>query len=133
VNRSDLDFTVVDGEVVFGLSAVRNVGEAVVEQLLIARQSGPFTDIQDFLDRVDVSVLNRRTLESLVKAGAFDSLGYARKSLLAALDEILPATVERRRNEEMGQFDLFGGSDEVLERETIEIPTDEWEKMIKLG
>jgi DNA polymerase III subunit alpha len=134
VNRSDLDFTVVDGEVVFGLSAVRNVGEGVVERLIEARrQGGPFVDVQDFLDRVDLSVLNRRTLESLVKAGAFDAMGYARKGLLGVLDVIVSVTVERRRNEDMGQFSLFGGGEDVVAPTRIDVPADEWEKMVKLG
>ncbi|MEX1280300.1 MAG: DNA polymerase III subunit alpha [Acidimicrobiia bacterium] len=134
VNRSDMDFTVVDGEIVFGLSAVRNVGEGVTERLLEARRiGGPFTDIQDFLDRVDLSVLNRRTIESLVKAGAFDAMGYRRKALLALLDDIVSVTVERRRNEDMGQFSLFAGGEETAPSEPVVVPDDEWDKMVKLA
>ena len=73
VNGSQADFTVLDGKIVFGLAAVRNVGEGVVGKIVEARlEAGPFADYGDFLDRVDMSALNRRTLESLIKAGAFD-------------------------------------------------------------
>ncbi len=134
VNRSDMDFTVVDGEIVFGLSAVRNVGEGVVEKLIEARrEGGSFADLRDFLDRVDLAVLNRRTIESLVKAGAFDAMGLARKSLLEVLDETMPSIIERRRNEDNGQFALFGGSDDRAERAPLVVGDAEWPKKIKLG
>src|SRR5690554_3908886 len=83
VNESDSDFTVHEGRIRFGLSAVRNVGEGVVEKILEAREEGgPFRSFGDFLDRVDLSVLNKRTVESLIKAGAFDGLGLPRRSLV---------------------------------------------------
>ena len=87
VNESVSDFSVrdrPDGKAVrFGLSAVRNVGEGVVVHIVAAREEGgPFTDFYDFCDRVDPSVLNKRTVESLIKAGAFDSLGHPRQGLL---------------------------------------------------
>jgi DNA polymerase-3 subunit alpha len=133
VNESEVDFTVREHKVRFGLSAVRNVGEGVVERIIEARtEGGPFLDFQDFVNRVDVSALNRRTVESLIKAGAFDALGLSRKGLILTFEQILESTIARRRKEDLGQFSLFGGQEEVFSEE-VEIPDDEWEKRTKLG
>ena len=133
VNESEVDFTVRDGKVRFGLSAVRNVGEGVVERIIEARTTGgPFVDFQDFADRVDVSALNRRTVESLIKAGAFDALGLTRKGLILTFEQVLESTIARRRKEDLGQFSLFGGQEEVF-TEVVEVPDGEWDKRTKLG
>ena len=116
VNISDLDFTSIpdpDGgelnAIAFGLSAVRNVGEGLVHLLLEERlANGPFTSFMDFCERVDYQVLNKRTLESLIKAGAFDSLGHPRKGLLLAFEDIVDKTVSARREHDMGVMTLFG-------------------------
>jgi DNA polymerase-3 subunit alpha len=134
VNRSESDFAAVDGDITFGLSAVRNVGEAVVEQVVLEREkNGSFATFQDFIDRVDISVLNKRTVDSLVKAGAFDSLGVPRRGLFERYPEMLEATVSRRRAEEMGQFSLFGGDDSTVVEAPIEIPDVDWDKKTKLA
>ena len=134
VNQSDMDFSVKEAKIRFGLSAVRNVGEGVVEKIVDERtRGGPFTDFHDFVGRVDPLALNRRTVESLVKAGAFDSMGYARKSLLLRMEEIIDAALERRRNEEMGQFSLFGGESAALDSPRLPIGPDEWAQKIKLS
>jgi DNA polymerase-3 subunit alpha len=119
VNRSDSDFTpVIDDDnpsILFGLSAVRNVGEGLVAQVVAERKAnGPYVDFYDFCDRVDLSVLNKRTIESLVKAGGFDSMGHPRQGLLMVFEGIIDLTLERRRKEAEGQFDLFAS----LEPET---------------
>jgi DNA polymerase III subunit alpha len=134
INLSELDFSVREGRIVFGMSAVRNVGEGVVERILEARrEGGPFGDFIDFVNRVDLSVLNRRTIESLIKAGTFDSLGVTRKGLMLSFEQILDATVTRRRNEEMGQYSLFGGESAPEEASHLEIPNAEWDKKVRLG
>ena len=113
VNVSASDFIAVDrpGDsraIAFGMSAVRNVGEGLVAQILSERDAGgPFEDFYDFCDRVDIGVLNKRTIESLIKAGGFDSLGYSRQGLLGYFERIIDETVARRRKEAEGQFDLF--------------------------
>jgi DNA-directed DNA polymerase III PolC len=118
VNVSMSDFAAVRGDgsdgiggvgsIPFGLSAVRNVGEGLVGLIVSERDAnGPFADFYDFCDRVDLNVLNKRTIESLIKAGAFDSMGHPRQGLLAVYEEILDTTVVRRRREAEGQFDLF--------------------------
>ncbi|MET0727717.1 MAG: DNA polymerase III subunit alpha [Acidimicrobiales bacterium] len=118
VNRSVSDFaplleTGPDGNeeasIVFGLSAVRNVGEGLVGLLLAEREvNGPFADFYDFVERVDFQVLNKKTLESLIKAGGFDSLGHPRQGLLRAFEGIIDSTVARRRERDLGVMSLFG-------------------------
>ena len=118
VNRSAAEFTPLVGEdgtrrVVFGLAAVRNVGEGLVERMVAERDAnGPFTDFYDFCRRVDPTVLNKRTVESLVKSGAFDSLGHPRQGLLLVFEEIVDRTLARRREEDAGISTLFGGFDD---------------------
>ncbi len=123
VNVSELDFTsipdpaVADDErdpealnvIPFGLSAIRNVGESLVRLILEERRAnGPFRDFIDFVERVDYQVLNKRSIESLIKAGAFDNLGYARKGLLLVFEEIIDKTVASRKEADMGVMTLFG-------------------------
>jgi DNA polymerase-3 subunit alpha len=119
INVSASDFTaVVDddggpGSIPFGLSAVRNVGEGLVAHIVAERdENGPFADFVDFCERVDTTVLNKRTVESLIKAGAFDSVGHPRKGLLAVFESIVDQTVARRRERDMGVMTLFGGADD---------------------
>jgi DNA polymerase-3 subunit alpha len=132
VNESYVDFTVVDGTIRFGLSAVRNVGEAVVEKIVESRDT-PFADFVDFVERVDLDVLNRRTLESMIKAGTFDGLGLPRKGLLERFEEITEAITMRRRNEEAGQFSLFGSVEPASENGNWDIGDSEWSKEVKLA
>jgi DNA polymerase-3 subunit alpha len=123
VNRSASDFaplieTAADGtersSIVFGLSAVRNVGEGLVGLLLAEREAnGPFADFYDFCERVDFQVLNKKTLESLIKAGGFDSLGHPRQGLLRAFEHIVDSTIARRRERDMGVMSLFGDVEEA--------------------
>ncbi|MFZ0014039.1 MAG: DNA polymerase III subunit alpha, partial [Acidimicrobiia bacterium] len=133
VNESETDFTVHDGRIRFGLSAIRNVGEGVVEKIAEARRDEPFQSFLDFVNRVDVSALNKRTVESLIKAGAFDALGHTRKGLTLMHELVLDATVERRRNEDMGQYSLFAGESETGESQDFEIPDLEWAQKMKLA
>jgi len=133
VNESESDFTVREGRIRFGLSAVRNVGEGVVEKVVEGRADRLYESFLDFVNRVDVTALNKRTVESLIKAGAFDALGHTRKGLTLMHDLVLDATLERRRNEEMGQYSLFAGEAAVGEEESFEIPDQEWAQKIKLA
>ena len=118
VNRSDVDFVAArleDGtEVIpFGLSAVRNVGEALVEKIVDERRTnGPFEDFYEFCERVDMAVLNKKTLESLIKAGGFDSVGHPRRGLLAVFEQIVDNTIARRKERDMGVMTLFGAMEE---------------------
>jgi DNA polymerase-3 subunit alpha len=101
------------GAITFGLSAVRNVGEGLVELLIAEREeNGVFSDFHDFAERVPEPVLNKRTIESLIKGGAFDSLGHPRRGLLTVFEHIIDTTVKRRREREKGVMSLFGGWDD---------------------
>ena len=103
------------GAITFGLAAVRNVGEGLVALIVEERErSGPFVDFYDFCQRVDPQVLNKRTIESLIKAGGFDSLGHPRRGLCLVFEEIVDRTLERRREHEAGVVSLFAS----LEPET---------------
>jgi DNA polymerase-3 subunit alpha len=133
VNESESDFTVREGRIRFGLSAVRNVGEGVVEKVAEARNDEPFESFLDFVNRVDISALNKRTVESLIKAGAFDAMGHTRKGLTLMHELILDTTLERRRNEEMGQYSLFAGEEAATDEEDFEITAEEWAQKIKLA
>ncbi|HEY5252108.1 MAG TPA: OB-fold nucleic acid binding domain-containing protein, partial [Acidimicrobiales bacterium] len=113
VNTSAAEFTPLVGEdgtrrIVFGLAAVRNVGEGLVERIVAERnENGPFIDFYDFCRRVDPMVLNKRTVESLAKAGAFDSLSHPRQGLCLVFEDIVDRTLERRREEQAGISTLF--------------------------
>jgi DNA polymerase-3 subunit alpha len=134
VNSSESDFVARDGTVPFGLSAIRNVGEGAVALITQERnKNGEYDSFQDFLDRVDMSVLNKRTVESLIKAGAFDSLGAPRKGLMAVYEQMLDAVVARRRAEDMGQYSLFGVEEPSVQSGAVEIPDLEWDQRTRLA
>ena len=111
INTSDLDFTPVGDSIRFGLSAVRGIGENVVERIIAARtRKGAFTSFADFCRKVDYTCLNKKTVESLIKAGAFESMGHSRRGLMESFESITGAVIERRKQEEAGQFSLFAGA-----------------------
>ena len=130
VNESDAEYTPRGVDIRFGLAAIRNVGEGVVASVKAARATkGAFTSFGDFLAKVDANVCNKKTIESLVKAGAFDSLGHPRKGLMAIHLEAIDSVIETKRAEAIGQFDLFGGdSISQVASMDIEIPSTEWDK-----
>ena len=140
VNESFGDFTPrlnAEDTILFGMSAVRNVGEAIVEKIVAEREAeGPFTSVYDFVRRVDPAVLNRRAMESLIKAGAFDSLGVPRLGLLLKIDELVEVTLARRKDLSLGistlfaAFDTEGGND--WEGTDVPISSVEFEQPVKL-
>jgi DNA polymerase-3 subunit alpha len=112
VNLSDLNFTVTGNEIRFGLAAVKNAGENAIKAIIAAReQKGPFKSLFDFCARVDSKVLNKRIIESLVKSGAFDSTGGNRSHVFGAIDMALEQAQTAQRESQMGQIQLFGGSE----------------------
>lgn len=130
VNASEADFTPREGEILFGLAAVRGVGEGVVERIVAGRtEKGAFTDFADFCGKVDASVLNRTVLENLIRAGAFIGLGHPRRGLLAVYEGIVADALSRKRAEAAGQFSLFdepSGDAGGIDTPAIEIPDDEF-------
>ncbi len=130
VNESNAEYTPRGKDIRFGLAAIRNVGEGVVASIKSARTTkGAFTSFGDFLAKVDAQVCNKKTIESLIKGGAFDSLQHPRKALMSVHLEAIDSVIETKRAEAIGQFDLFGGESltQVSGLE-IEIPTFEWDK-----
>jgi DNA polymerase-3 subunit alpha len=128
------------GSIPFGLSAVRNVGEGLVEHIVREREAnGAFSDFYDFCDRVDTTVLNKRTVESLIKAGGFDSMGHPRQGLLVVYEQIIDRTMARRRKEAEGQFELFAvlddgdGAAAGVDELRTEIPDLEFDKRTRLS
>ncbi|MGW2371117.1 DNA polymerase III subunit alpha [Kitasatospora sp. NPDC001683] len=112
VNESVVDFTAVGSDVRFGLKAVRNVGVPVIESLVKTRdEKGKYTSFADFLDKVELVVCNKRTVDSLVKAGAFDSLGHTRLSLSSVHESAIDAVTGVKKQQAIGQDDLFGALD----------------------
>jgi DNA polymerase-3 subunit alpha len=113
VNESEATFTPVGTDIRFGLSAIRNVGINVVDAIVEARrEQGRYTDFADFMDKVPTLVCNKRVIESLIKAGAFDSLGHRRRALVAVHETAVDQYADIKRNEAIGQDSLFGGLDE---------------------
>lgn len=138
VNTSLGNFAASGRNIRFGLSSIQNVGINVVDAIVATREEkGNFESFQDFLDKVPQVVCNKRTIQSLVKAGAFDSLGHSRRALAACSDEAVDAVIDLKRNEAHGQFDLFaglGGDDEDAATLSISIPDlPEWDRKHKLA
>ena len=126
-----------DQTILFGLAAVRNVGETLVEKIVSEREAnGRFSSIYDFVRRVDPMVLNRRSMESLIKAGAFDALGVPRLGFLLKVDEICDVTLSRRRDHSLGITTLFAafgeGDGHDWEGTDVPIADIEFDKAVKL-
>lgn len=139
VNESVQNFASVGNDIRFGLGAIRNVGANVVSSLVATRtDKGAFTDFSDYLNKIDIGACNKKVTESLVKAGAFDSLGHPRKGLFLVHSDAVESVLGTKKAEAMGQFDLFGsgsedgggGTDAVF---TIKVPDEEWDDKHKLA
>ncbi|MFD4327193.1 DNA polymerase III subunit alpha [Nocardioides sp. NPDC058538] len=138
VNESAHDFTAVGSDIRFGLTAVRNVGAQVVDGIVEARTSkSRFEDFNDYLSKVPERACNKRVIESLIKAGAFDDMKHRRRALVAIHETAVDQYIDIKRNEAIGQDSLFGGLDEDGGDGfgvSVAIPDmDEWDKMTLLG
>lgn len=136
VNESDSEYTPRGDDIRFGLTAIRNVGENVVLSIIGNRKAkGKYVNFGEFLTKVDAIVCNKKTIESLIKAGAFDSLSHTRRGLMMVFLEALDAVSEAKRAESIGQFDLFGAANATtsISGVALDIPNTEWEKMMLLG
>ncbi|MDH5468129.1 MAG: DNA polymerase III subunit alpha, partial [Candidatus Aminicenantes bacterium] len=135
INESDFNFTVVKGDIRFGLSAIKNVGEGAVQTILEARKKkGKFTSPFDICEEVDSKVFNRKVIESLIKAGAFDSLGWKRSQLFHLIDYMIEYAHEIQKVKVSRQNFLFGGSQvepPAVPAEVKEMP--EWDKPLSLS
>ena len=137
INESDKDFTVVKGRIRFGLEAVKNVGGSALESIMEERiKEGPFASLEDFCCRVDLRRVNRRVIESLIKAGAFDSLGARRSQFFAILDQALERAQAAQRDRMSGQISLFQvmAKESVVKHAAISLPDlPEWTDEDKLA
>ena len=139
VNDSLHQFTPVGSDIRFGLGAIRNVGENVVSSIIATRKSkGRFTSFNDFLAKVDLPVCNKRTIESLIKAGAFDSLGHSRRGLIEQHERAIDSVVDVKKQEALGQDSLFGslldgGQEAITGGVEMTFSDIEWDKKVLLG
>ncbi|MBE7186957.1 DNA polymerase III subunit alpha, partial [Jatrophihabitans endophyticus] len=139
VNSSEANFTPTGTDIRFGLTAIRNVGANVVASVVATRKAkGVFADFGDFLRKVDAVVCNKRTIEGLIKGGAFDSLAHMRRGLINVYEAAVDAVLDTKRAEAIGQFDLFGSFGEpdtgaaVDDPFAVRVPEVEWDKKVLL-
>jgi len=134
INRSEYKFiSEHEGNVIFGLGAIKGAGESAIAEIIDERNAnGPYKSMAEMCQRVKSRKISKRILETLIKAGAFDSLGLNRKSLFEGLPEIVRIANQQHRDEEIGQNDLFGGSIAVTEDEKVTPHLEEWSDKEKL-
>ena len=140
VNESQADFTPVGNDIRFGLTAIRNVGVNVVDGVVSGRrEGGRYADFNDFMDKVPVHVCNKRVIESLIKAGAFDEMKHRRRALVTIHETAVDQYMDIKKNEAIGQDSLFGGIDRDGDESSgwgvnVAIPEiNEWDKTTLLG
>ena len=138
INESEENFMAVGEDIRYGLAAVRNVGTEVVESIKETRRTmGNFTSFSDYLEKIDLLACNKRITESLIKAGAFDSLEHPRKGLMLIQEDAVDSVLSTKKAADKGQFDLFAGlgGDDAGENNvfTIDVPDDEWDRKHKLA
>ncbi len=135
VNSSNVGFTPDGDNIRFGLTAIKNVGETAIKSVLDARKRlGRFDNLVEFCENVDLRLLNKRVLESLIKAGAFDSFGARRPQLLAVLDRVMELGQKLQRESETGQHGLFIGGSDTPPPPPFELPdVPEWSEAERLA
>ncbi len=134
INESKINFAVVDGQIRFGLAAIKGVGQAAIESILEARQERPFSDLFDFCERVDLRKVNRRVIEALIKCGAFDSTKVDRARMSGALDDALERGARCQRERDEGQCNLFEALNGQEEAAPIRWPeVQEWRESLRLA
>ena len=137
VNSSQHNFVSVGEDIRFGLGGVRNVGAGVITSIVASRTAkGPFADFSDYLAKVDQVGCGKKVVESLIKAGAYDSLGHPRKGLLLVHADAIDAVMSTKKAEAIGQFDLFGGAEAdagIASVFDVKVPDQEWESKHRLA
>jgi len=109
VSRSAFTFTVNDdGQIVYGLGAIKGLGEGPIDSIVEAARAGPFEDIFDFCRRIDIKKVNKRAMEALIRSGAMDKLGPGRAQLMASIDKAIQQADQQSRNDAAGMMDMFG-------------------------
>jgi DNA polymerase-3 subunit alpha len=135
VNESEGMFTPIGEDIRYGLGAIRNVGDNVVRGIVEARaEHGKAADFNEFLDNVPLVVCNKRVIESLIKAGAFDSMGHTRRALMECFERRVDEVIDLKRNQANGQDDLFGDFGSAEKLTAAPVPDlAEWDKRVRLG
>src|SRR5262249_37004991 len=134
VNESRFNFTVVaDRRIRFGLGAVRNVGRGAIDSIIGARAEGRFTTLPDLVGRIDLRLCNKRVVESLIAAGACDSLTGHRSQVTAALDSVLGEAQLLQQEREAGQGSLFGETPDARPRPAALPDVPEWTEAERLA
>lgn len=137
INESLTDFSVVDDRIRFGLAAVKNVGESALDSIIEERETGEkYTSLSDFCNRIDSRRVNSRVIESLIKSGAFDSLGNKRSQLMATLDKAMDQAKAIQRDKQSGQMSLFAVTHETEANSAANLPMPnipEWEERQRLA
>jgi DNA polymerase-3 subunit alpha len=137
VNVSEMDFTVQGDSIVFGLGAVKNVGAAALESIIQTRdKKGKFSSVYDFTERVDLTKVNKRIIETLIKCGAFDSMPYTRSQKFAIIDKAVGQALSKQKDQQRGQMSLFEvmpaqGENSLLQEKPPEIPEWPRDKMLE--
>ncbi len=132
INQSDRDFTVEDGKVRFGMGGVKNVGAGAIVDIVEARKPGPFTGLWDLLERISLSRVNKKVMEALIQAGAFDSVLPERARLLAGLEGALDKAQNLKRLQAAKQMSMFGGPAANGDGDWLP-EVEEWEESVKLA
>ncbi|MCB1857106.1 MAG: DNA polymerase III subunit alpha [Gammaproteobacteria bacterium] len=137
INRSRFMFTVAGARIIYGLGAIKGVGESAIESIIQVREAqGPYHDLFDFCRRIEMRKVNRRVLEAMIRAGALDELGPNRASLMAQLPLALRMAEQHQSTRQAGQGDMFGlggeGVNPVVDPQVIPIDTEEWEDELRL-
>jgi DNA polymerase-3 subunit alpha len=120
VNRSYKNFAVDEGNIRYGLHAIKNVGTGIIKEIIAKRKSGPFTSFIGFCERIEPSELNKRDIESLIKAGAFDGFGLYRSQLLAIFDRVVTSIHDNSRKNVKGQVSLFEVNESFVNQNIID-------------
>ncbi|QIR76695.1 DNA polymerase III subunit alpha [Sulfurospirillum diekertiae] len=119
IQHSLIEFSAItdtDGQeaILFGMGAIKGVGNAAISKILEAREGALFADMSDFISRIDSSKVNKKVLESFIKSGSFDDFGYSRRALLENIDSIIEASAECSRAKKMAEYSLFGDAEEMM-------------------
>ena len=122
INESRMNFHPLGKDIVFGLLALKNVGQQFIEKIIAERRGRPFKDFEDFVRRMSDGDINKRMVEALIKSGAFDTLGVYRSRLLSAYDQLIDIATDKKRANISGQLDIFSSVAVTSEAPAFEYP-----------
>lgn len=134
INESDINFTVKENKIRFGLAAVKNVGVSAIAAIIRARDAkGSFKSLYDFLEKIDIGAVNKRTVESLIKCGAFDSTGVCRSKMIAVYEKFMDSIQDQKKNNIDGQLSFFDEIEECAPAKDMYPDMEEYPKKVLLA